>query len=461
METFNRERAQQAWDILSAYIKRLHVMRKHVTDGGFPESRYRRLQHGDYGEHENQRWLTDLSVLFDTANLLIETPPRGSKIRRGQAVTWEAMFGTLADFPSPPGPTSTRPGMDAGASELGADWDRTGVAAYEQQLQIEKARYQGFGDASKLRQVIEKLATFNEAIGDWEDAVRHLHDLHAINAKFQDDVFVADCCLRLGIAYYRLGRWAQAKEVLNQGSTVVRRRHAILGGSKTELRLLGYSGLVKLRLDQPKEALRIFDEQVWPLVERHGSTYVTATFHHRRALIHSALRDYDAAHADIERALQLRLACEAEFEVTRTLFYLGRILARQHRTHAAVAVWKLCEQRHLRFHDALGMARVKLELAGALASFARAGTGDQDLVCDIGTADLSDGEIDAIRRLAKGFYEDAEGVLRTVVRREELSTRAEDEYSYAIYWAGKAGDSKLSSAAEQGLLILQKHSARR
>jgi tetratricopeptide (TPR) repeat protein len=274
-------------------------------------------------------------------------------------------------------------------------------------------------------------------------------------------VFVADCDLRLGIAYYRLGLWLEAEEAIKQGLKVVNRRKRLLAGSKTELRLLGYLGLVRLRRDNPREALQIFNERVEPLVSLHSSTYVTATFHHRRALVHTSLQQYEEAHRDIEQALSLRITCEAQFEVSRTLFYLGRLCAREYHRRAAVAIWSLCEQRHLLFADTLGMARVQLDLGRSYVEFSRLGRPDEKaFFCDVFEAELSDLELAAISNLARGFRSDPEDGVRTELRFDQENSLAAKAFASAIYWADKAREPAIRAAAENAFEELRGRTAR-
>jgi len=451
LQEFDREVAEWAWTQVDGHRSRHHVRRKHLKERGILDRRYRRLQQSDYRVDDFGKWLNDLWVFVDELNFLIETPPSQSGIRRDRRLTWKELFGAHKDFPDAPVGANDRPGMDAGSSGLGVAWNRPGITAYEQQLESAKAKYVGLGDASRTRQVIEKLASLNEATEDWEQATQHLHELRSLNVEFKDDVFVADCWLRLGIAYYRLGRWPQAEEVIDQGLAVVHRRADLLSRSKTELRLLGYCGLVRLRQNRPEEALRIFDELVQPLVERHRSTYVSATFHHRRGLILTSLGRYEVAHADIEKALWLRMECRAEFEVTRTLFYLGRLCARQNWWRSAISIWTVCEERHRRFEDRLGIARVMLELGHAYEHLSRDAAGDDEVICDVYEASLSERELEAVLRLARGFHANVEDGLRSVISGKALPSLAQRAYEAALYWADLAGVAKIRDDAQHGL----------
>lgn len=448
MEAFDAETAQWAWDQVISLMRRHKVQRRHVTAAtDISERNYDDLRKGNFAAGETRKWLDQLWTLLQRINRLIECPPPRSRIQRGAAATWNQLFSERPDFPSSPGGRGDAP-MDAGSAELGVRWKAESFLPYEEQLKRERARFEANDDASKRRQVIEKLATLYEATGKWQHAVARLQELREINLAFRDDYFVADCDLRLGIAFYRLGRWQQAALALCSGLNVVEQRRSILGKSKTELRLRGYLGLVQLRCARPREALRIFEEDVSPLVRLHNSTYVTATFHHRRALIHEALGDFRRAHEDIGLALEHRIQCGAQFEVTRTLFYLGRICERQGYRRAAVAIWKLCEDRHMRLEDPVGLARAKLELGRVYADWAEKWRNWSDLIqCDVFEADLDQRVVEALQALATSYRLDPSDGLHIDFAPEDLEALGKEALEGAIHYAQEAGQPALRNSA--------------
>src|SRR3569833_1451205 len=297
MEAFDTEMGRWAWAQLWGLMDRHHVQRGHVTAGDVSERAYDKLRKAQFRPDEHGIWLNQLWILLCRVNHLIQFPPRDSEIPRGTATSWSQLFGGRPEFPASPDRRGEAP-MDAGAAELGARWKSASFMPYEAERERECRRFAANGDASKRRQVIEKLAALYEATGKWQRAVPCLQELREINVVFGDDGFLADCDLRLGIAYYRSALWDEAEAAIRSGSEVIERRRDILGNSKTELRLRGYLGLVRMRRNHPREALRIFDAEVRPLVEMHKSTYVTATFRHRRALIYESLEDFQHAHED-------------------------------------------------------------------------------------------------------------------------------------------------------------------
>jgi len=452
---FDQELTDWAWQQLEGHFKDHKIKRQHITDfKKISKATYDKTRKGQYASTEGERWLRDLGHILDAVNEIIEAPPAElrSIVRPGGAVPWAALFRNRSDFPSRPGAsegTPYRPRMDGAAAEVGLGWRRMAVLPYEQQLLNERERYRGLGDASKLRQVVEKLVSLHEATGDWNAAVQLLRELRVINEDFKDQVFIADCCLRLGVAFYRLGRWPQASEVIAQGLAVVHRHQNILSGSKIELRLRGYEALTRLRTNNPTEALRLLDEFVAPLTRKHASPYVTATYHHRRALILLSLGRYDEAHTDFEEALTLRLDCTAHFEVTRTLFYFGQLCWRENKRAAALIIWTLCEQRHRRFEDNLGLARAALALGHAYARFdADHGRKGGELKLDLFDATLSGREFAAIERLAHSYFESAGDGLRIVLHSSELGDHAVHAFRTAAHIARHANDPKIVDEAE-------------
>jgi tetratricopeptide (TPR) repeat protein len=450
MTALDLAQAKWAWQQVKRLMSLSRVQRGHVV-AKIGRPRYDRLNKPDYAADEGEVWREDLCVALEAINELTEASDPRTGIRRRRATSWAALFEGWPGFPASPEAAAGLPPMDAGASALGAGWNRAGFEGYLQELQSDRARWQDIGDDSKGRQVSEKLASLYEAVGDWDKAITHLYDLRTINLRFKDAVFVADCDLRLGIAFYRLGKFPEAEDVIQQGLAVARRSSALLSNSKTQLRLLGYHGLVRLRRDDPNGALEIFNTQVERIVRLHDSTYVTATFHHRRAIIQAALRNFDDAHHDIAKALELRIDCAAEFEATRSLYYLGSICAAQGHPRSAISIWRVCEHRHLRFKDALGLARVKLDLGNAFLSLAKGrGAASEKIDCSVHEADLSDVELAAVAQLAQGAHPDAEGGLRVVLRRGDLPKLAGDMFHECRPWALQASAARIVTAAEAG-----------
>lgn len=453
---FEQELVDWAWQQLQRHFKDDHKIRRQDINNfkKIPKAAYDKTRKGEYAPEDGEKWLRDLGHILDAVNELIEAPPveLRQRIRQGNAVSWAALFRERPDFPARPGTSDApayRPRMDGATAEVGLGWRRLAVLPYEQQLLNERERYRGLGDASKLRQVIEKLVSLHEATGDWNAAVQLLRELRVINENFKDQVFIADCCLRLGVAFYRLGRWPQASEVIVQGLAVVHRHQNILSGSKIELRLRGYEALTQLRTNDAAEALRLLDTFVAPLTKKHASPYVTATLHHRRALVLLSLGRFEEAHADFAEALTLRLDCTAHFEATRTLFYFGQLCWRESKRSAALIIWTLCEQRHRRFEDNLGLARAALALGHAYSKFdADYGSKTGELVLDMFDVTLTKREFEAIERLAHSYFETARDGLRIVLQTSELGYRAIHAYRTAAHVAHRVNDLKIVAEAE-------------
>jgi tetratricopeptide (TPR) repeat protein len=398
--------------------------------------------------------------LLKVVNELRQNPPAKLGIAVQEPVRWEQVFGSK--FPRPldtPGDRLHPAALDSGGSELGLALHRHSILPYEELLLSELADGEVVYDTSKQRQILEKLSSLYESLGEWGTAVRCLKRLREVNRKFLDHGYVADSSLRLGVALYRLGSWDESGRAVEEGLSVVEQHRSTLGGSRTELRLCGYRALVRLRKGDPAGALQIMDEQVQPLAVRHESMYVHGTFHHRRAIIQLEMPGRrEASHADFKAAIRYRLDCGAVSEVSRTVYFLGEWHHKHATSRRAVELWQLCLRRHRAYKDVLGLARAFLAIGRTYRDWLRDGAEAPGTKVMLPTIGVIDGEEAAlIRRLHESspaqLDDDLEEGLTAVTLRHAAITKLERARTYAV----RANDQRLVIKATEALEVVREH----
>jgi tetratricopeptide (TPR) repeat protein len=354
--------ADKVRPILKLWMRDHGIQRKHLCEkAGLSNRTLDRIRKG-YGTSVDE-WLVQLKQVFHAINELVEKPPAG--VRKGLRRTWDKLFGT--DFPPEPlqeevfgGAT----GLDRGAADLGVGWQRRGTLPYEELLNHDLAKARAAVNRSKERQLLDRLADLYESTADWEGAIRCLDALREPHLKISDHEFVAECCLRRGIAFYRLERWGDATAALEEGLGIVEQHPPILASSKVAMRLNSYVALIKSRSTQPhhlEAALGIFETKVKRPASDHGSVS-WATYHHRRASILLKLGRLTEARKGFIEAINLRLEHGALAEATRSLYFLGEVHRAERRPLVATAVWTICVEHYYSFDDYLGAAQAYLKL---------------------------------------------------------------------------------------------------